>query len=721
MNLPIYEDSSEPERIVLASRLIDPVETPFSATEWKTSTLMPRFGSERWEITSLDVSPRSQRTLDFRLLTPEWSLYAREIIYWRSASPTDLRTRVGSSGTRRWAAKDLRTGTIFGFFSAVRSLATAASELQIGIPSQWDSYALDRLSDWVRVHASRSTVASVLQSLHGLGELLTLGPIPVDPFADIDPREFVGLSPKTEQLRGSPVRPHVYAPLLKSAIRYVELAAPDVIAAVRWRTDIEERWKNNPPERLPRRIGSDHPAMKAGYSRILEWKIDLLLADLGAVPTATESMTGEAPIGSVSVVTVAALLDNPLLKNNANAVSFLRSRAENGAGVSPGLLPLTVSSDEDGPWREPFCWTSINVERQALRDACVVVITAFTGMRVSEVESIPAKGWLTTWFGHPAIRAQLVKTGDGEERKWWITPLVKRACEVLEETAKPGSTYLVSSTANTTPKSESITETRIAVDIVLSRFIRRINTASSLRGFPHIPAGWAYGTERDESAPKITPHQLRFALAAIGNTAALGDAALLAQFKHSLHAMTWGYMRAGGSSEWIDTLTQRQAHESSEHTLSVMTSIWAGEEPLKGAGGRQIHHRVRESLRLTGTPSLDVESEEEAAVQFMAHVLDSPSLLALQRRLGADLYYGTLNHCLFNPQTAACGQSEQPLLAHCRPEQCANTVIPIENLPIFIDTRDELREHRSQRRLPKRAKDRLDARISDLDRQIGDS
>jgi hypothetical protein len=83
------------------------------------------------------------------------------------------------------------------------------------------------------------------------------------------------------------------------------------------------------------------------------------------------------------------------------------------------------------------------------------------------------------------------------------------------------------------------------------------------------------------------------------------------------------------------------------------------------------------------------------------------------------MHFGTLNHCRFNPLTAACAQKTTPLLAQCEPESCANVVIPIESLALYTDQRDELSEYLNIRRLPERQRTAIERRIAKLDRQIG--
>lgn len=62
-------------------------------------------------------------------------------------------------------------------------------------------------------------------------------------------------------------------------------------------------------------------------------------------------------------------------------------------------------------------------------------------MRACEIELIPARGWRTTWMGAEAITAPLIKNAQGEPMKWWVTPPVVRACEVLERLTE-GRRYL---------------------------------------------------------------------------------------------------------------------------------------------------------------------------------------------------------------------------------------------------------------------------------------
>lgn len=720
--LPDSRAESRP-RSVLDSAHVPAERAAFTPTTWTTAQVpIPRFGSEVWYVAGLDPLPRSDRLIDFTQMSPEWSLYAREVIYWRSASPVELRTHVDKTAMRLFPDQHLKAGTVSGLFRALRTISTAASELNIGLPVDWGQAEIEDLTAWAKSKSrTNGAFASVMKTLHGLGGLLTLGALPIHPFGDVPESAMLGLPAKTDQVLGSALAPDVFAALLRAAIRYVEVASEDILAAIAWRGDIERRWSASPPAALPKRLPKNHPAVAEGFNGPLRWAVECLVREYGGLPVNTAS-TNAAPVGAPSLATIAALLDNPQFKNNLRIKQEVRERIAAGTRAIPGMLPLSVGADRPGgPWRAQFCWTSINVERQALRDACVIVILALTGARVSEISSMKCGDWRTTWYGAPAIKARLIKTTpNGEERKWWATPLVLRACELLELTAKEGSEFLTSSTTQWKPRSNGVAESRPLPNVVIHRFVRKVNTDTSLVGFGEIPAGWEYGSDVNTAGPMITPRALRMTLAVIGNTVSLGDAALQQQLKHASYKMTYGYMKAGGHREWVEVLTERQGRDALDKSITTLAAIWAGERPLRGAGGRRIEQAAKKALALDAVPDFDPGSQEGPEEQFFAHLKDAPSLIALLRKVNVDLHFGTLNHCLFNPQTAACGRSDQPLLATCLPEGCANTVIPVEQLAIFRDTRDEISEYMATRRLPPRQKEALARRVKDLGRQIGD-
>ncbi|WP_404385906.1 hypothetical protein LL946_06330 [Knoellia locipacati] len=448
------------------------------------------------------------------------------------------------------------------------------------------------------------------------------------------------------------------------------------------------------------------------------------------IPAYTVSVSG-AVRGEIAFTSIAALIDHPTLKNLQSAKDYLRRRAREGTTLIPGLLPLRVSNinlpgGERGPWRDPWCWSSIEMELTALRDACAVIITGFTGMRDGEVALLPTQGWRTTWHGSAAIEAPSVKTAAGDNKKWWAVPAVTQACEILANTAAAGATYMLATgevrherTVGRQGPKGVVDESRTLVHTSIQRFLAHIDTNPALRIGFGIPAAFAYGNLSSDDGETITPHRLRLTLSSIANFSTLGDAALNQQLQHARIQQTWSYMANGETDSWRDHLVVADAAEANSRVLEVLAGVWAGDRTLAGLAGPKIETAF--------TALLDDEqisppvTEQPVLAQFRGIVADSPVLLAFARSVSESLYLGVTNHCYYDASKSLCGGTDGPVLARCQPEACSNVVLDGEQQAVYADLRDEVEEILSMPRLPSGQKVVLRQRMRSLERMLGDA
>ena len=723
----------------LASNLVDGYQVSVPSAHWSTPDVpLPRFGDLRWDVTGLDVRPKTKRTLDFTALSPEWSLIARELIWLQGRGKDVLRTqltkRTGLRSTTR--ASSLRTT-----LQACVQLEKAAAELGLGMPAEWTIQDSDVLGEWAHQHYPHAAVGTVVSRLHVYRDQLTLGGPDRDPLRGRSVYEWAGAK-RPEVHIGHGLEPAVFSALMKVALAYVEQFGEDIVAAHQWKKDLLARWERGAYEKLPKRLPADHPARKVGIGGPLIWELHLFVQEHGALPSYTvDSGKNDGRKGSLAIQTMAAMLDNPGLKSNGSAKKWLRARVDEGLPLKPGMLPLAVSDVElpdgsHGPWREPFCWNAIDNEVALLRDACAMVVMAFTGMRSSEALAIPAEGWRTTWWGYPAISSPLIKTADGEPHKWWATDPVVKACELLQKTVPDGAETLLASRLKlrTVGQSDAAAEEASdgsddsgdeRADVLLTsslhRFIVTINNDNPLKFDWRIPAAAKWGKRSTSEGDAVNPHAFRHTLAAIGNTAALGDVALYTQFQHASHAVTWSYMNNDVKGHWKDLLVNRQAVDGLETVLGLAAGVWAGEADLGGPAGRKLQNVLTETF-----DRMDVRYDDDSAdlpvEQLAVAVAGNAELAALLRSVAAELHLGAVNHCRFDPMKALCTTAESPLpvLAACVPEKCGNVVTDAMQTEVFRDLLNETEEHLRLKRLPVLQKDLLERRASDLRRVIGD-
>jgi integrase len=703
----------------LASAHIDdhaPVLPAHARARWSTPSIAaPRFGDLAWDLTGLRATPLERSVIDFADLPPQWALYAREVCWWRVNGTDQARDVLPAKiWVRNW--EDVRPGRFLQFQYAFRVIVKACDELGLGLPAAWTETDTDRLRDWTRENWPRATMATVVRSLHLFAPVLTLGGVQHDPVVG-NMHKWAGASLRGQGLRGQALAPEVFAPLVRSAIAYVETYSLDILAAMQYRQECEDRFTGTWRHPVPLKV-----------------LIEQFVAEHGALPASTID-GGTSQRGSWSPVTLLAMLGYHRRSVQAWTYDTFNQMRADGIPLRPGMLPIpitevTYADGSSGPWREPFCYRSIEREVQTLRKACIVLIIAFTGMRVSEVQRLPRTGWRTTWFGHPAVTSSLVKTRDGEDAKWWATDLVLRACEVLEQTLPDvKSRYLIPSryevpllfTAD--PDTGENAETSIAsVDFALAHFAVHINWSPTLLHRDVIP-----GVERKEQkkvntrslAKGINPHSLRFTLASIGNLAVLGDLALQQQCKHAQASMTWSYMNNGATDKWVALLIDAKATRGLETALDFMAGVWTGNDELGGPRGRTLSAEIRQVLDHHNVPEFDPDSEAGEAQQFLGIVASSRELVAYARSLAKNLHLGAVNHCYHDRLKAMCGDSVLPILSKCVPERCGNVVLDSLQTEMYIALAEEIDEILADVKVRGGQRELLQERRRELGRQIG--
>lgn len=704
----------------MVSAEIDDFAVPLNVRSWSTpSRTLPRFGDLRWDVTGLDARPRGSRVLDFEAFSPEWSLISRELLYWQGRGRNQLRARLHGSGRRQTGP--LRASSLVSTYQACRTLERASNELGIGLPVEWTVDDGADLRSWVRERQPSAKIATVVCELHRLKDVLTLGG-PAKDLLDGEGTYVWSGARRPEDVVGEGIDPELFARLLKNALAYVEQFAPDILAAHEWKRERQSL----EPKRLPRRLPADHPARAHGIRGPLIWQLHEFIEEHGALPSYTMDSGGSSGRrGELALQSLAHLIGNPGLKNNRSAKSYLKGRLEEGVPLRPGMLPLAVSEVETPggqvtQWRDEFCWASIDAEVTYLRDAAAIVLEAFTGLRSGELLSIPKTGWRTTWYGHPAITAHLIKRSDGSPAKWWVTEPALRACKILERTCPPGATTLLASKHARSDSHEDI-EGVTMLNASLSRFVTHINTGQTLRYSYPIPAAAEWGkSSTSEGDAKLSPHQFRHTLAAIGNTTDLGDLALYTQFHHAAHAVTWSYMANDSKRKWTDVLVSERAADGIESALEIAAGVWSGESDLAGPAGRSLQDSVAEVLHSQDLPEYEPDSLELPEEQFAAIVADTPALAAFVRSIAYDLHLGAINHCRFDRAIAKCVDAEAtlPLLARCVPLECGNTVIEDMHRDVYMDLLDETNSLLEMKNVPPQQAELLRRRREAVERVL---
>lgn len=660
---------------------------------WFSERPGPRFGDGVWEITGAD--PTKKRTsweIGFLDLSPEWSLTIREVLYWRAnlRKVRHLATVTGSSSRYQ----DFRAATIYNWRSHLGRLAELADLLGIGLPLTWTEESTDALRDHIVSECPNSGLGIVVQALYMMRGALTLGGLGHDPTREYGAaKRWAGDTAVTRDLASEAIPPKVFHSLVGDALTYVEKCAPDILSARLWRDQHLARPSHASPGN---QIAKDHP-VRARYPDVTSFRLlnfHNVIQAIGGIPTATVTRHGKNAFtlfenSDVCLATLRTAAGLPLRAQGRLDHQFIQGRITAGTPKVSGGLPIPVTEIQRpdgtvGPWRDPWCWQSIAVEEETLGNACHIVIAAFTAMRDGEMARIPSRCWRTSWMGADAITAPLVKNAYGEAMKWWATPPVVRACEILEQLAAPDAPFLLMGKGRTkgVPAGQ-----RKEIDArsyrAIQHFVARMNTDQHIHGFHSIDAGWRLRADRtmgnDESKPSVSVRQFRFTLASISNFVALGDAAFQQQAKHARIAMTHSYQANGGTDAWIGTILNTLANEEAQHrtaeAVDLYIGVWTGESQLAGHAGREFTRTVRDLLASLPIAPFDPNAEVAEVEQFMTQVMSVPELAAAIKSTAQILYPGTVAHCLRYLQEMECTDKQEPVQGLCHPQTCGNVLL----------------------------------------------
>lgn len=654
----------DPGQRLLSARISD-YEPVFTGL-WHSKRPGPRFGDAVWEITGADpTESRATWEIDFSGLSPEWSLTVREVLYWR-ANLHKIRhvISVAGSGSRY---RDFRAATIFIWRNNLGRLADIADQLGIGLPGTWTDQSTDALREHVVSECPNAAIGTIVKALYEMREALTLGGLSHDPTRDHGgASKWAGDTATSRDAATEALPPDIFHAIVGNALTYVEKCAPDIINAGLWR----DQFLALPPRKIVgNQLKRDHPVRvqhpDVTSHRLLQ--LHTAIEAIGGVPIATVPRHGREAftMGDHRDVCLATLRTAAGLTLRGSSPGrrdhqFILGRIAAGTPKVSGGLPIPVREIQrpdgtTGPWRDQWCWQAIAMEEETLRHACHIVLAAFTAMRDSELARIPIRGWRTTWMGADAITAPLVKNAYGEPMKWWATPPVLRACEILEHLAAPDAQFLLVSKGRSGGRSVS---ERAQVNAgsfpAMQIFVWRMNTDQHIHGFHSIDAGWRKAGSRkigfDASKPSVSGRQFRFTLASISNFVALGDAAFQQQAKHAKITMSHSYQANAGSDAWTETILNTLVNQEAQHrtaeAVDLFIGVWTGENELAGHAGRAFTRTIQDLLEGLPIARFDPDTGVAEVEQFMTQVMSVPELAAAIKSTAQILYPGIVNHCL---------------------------------------------------------------------------
>ncbi|ANI91359.1 site-specific integrase [Dietzia timorensis] len=371
----------------------------------------------------------------------------------------------------------------------------------------------------------------------------------------------------------------------------------------------------------------------------------------------------------------------------------------------PGFVQVESSSGELSAWATELSDFEARNELLALRAACFIFVCGMTLMRDSEIQAI-RRNSIIDYFGQRAVRSVFYKGRTVPTPGfWWVTDEVVQAFEVLESLSMDEE-YLVGAVVKTDiekgPKGSHKAERKefanrgITAGREIDRFISIVNRCGSSKGLSPIP-----------SEAGVGPRSLRRTGATILRELGADELSLSRQLKHSIAAtrssVTASYMAPDRNWEALLRGEQRQ------------TAIHAVSNALAS--------NDRKKIRISGGGANRIQEAAEA-LGLSAETLTSREVQALLKTEEGELFMGATNACLYDPSTALCHKrgehSERPHFASCDAVNCRNSVITIEQLPIWKAERSQLKTLLEVSRVSSVRKKMLERRLQQVEKVISD-
>ena len=647
---------------------------------------------DRWDLGALGWNPAAGRhsaVLLFDAFIDGWNLRARELTMamlnpghkvlrdrslYLSATPAHVKTiRLRLEGLKRYAS-----------WHAEQLGDIPLRELK---QSHLDQF-LNQLKPAAAPSAIRSAIDAV-RALHRYERVISGGGIPFRPWGDATTLALSGQK-LSDELSTPVIPPNIWWPLLRACWQYIDVFSHDVFAAAdewsaldRPREDrVAVRDPDQAIETWLQDAGSAVPLHRMSLGRFSEGEIHWTLLSLLVSDGHSKQLFAETSRADVRRrrERVATAIDN---REIPTARGGLRSTPTDVTRVDGSI----------GPWIDGFDPATIRTQLKLLRNACYVFCAALSMMRDSELLSIK-KGALTTFYGAPAVASQLRKGRRGTHRRnWWIIEPVAQAISVAERLAV-GDAVFGSSRRSHKNEGQFVTFDR---HDELKKFISQLNALGPDAGLEPIPQF------------HLAPHMFRRTMAIITAQQPDGEIALGIQLKHAARRAVANGTTSGYASETPAWAAEFE-HELQEAVASRLVGMWSsdstGDVRLAGAGAQ----RFRDEL-------VKVESEVDSVVK----IGDERTLRTLLRDRFSTLRWGTINHCLGDPEQAACLKGLPPeavsggvMPNRCAPAACGNSVVTDEHAPVWIAEERDLVAKLRDRSMAPHNREQLEAELRDV-------
>lgn len=481
----------------------------------------------------------------------------------------------------------------------------------------------------------------------------------------------------------------VMSPLLRWSLAYIDLFAPDIIAALRFEAEVENRV-------------TPKAGLGEAESKLMAW-LDGLRAQRQPLPGYRR---GTGVVTSTSIIAHMAGVAESSLTYHREAINVAASEL----GVaSPGLgVSISVPPGADQPWCEPFDFSSLKVEARHLIEACYVVCTYLSGMRDSEVQGLRRGCYQPTLDEQGGVLRHKVQAtaykgsgAAGEERTWVVIEPVVRAIRVLEQATewfaqKTGSDLLM---VNLHSRQQGVS-IKSSINRRLTEFRDHVNQTLAPRlpglGIGPIPGG------QDGTPWPFSTRQFRRTVAWHIANRPFGTVAGMLQYGHTAEMIFEGY--AGSSTSGF------LAEVEAERALARQADIV------------EMYEDFKRGIAPAGPMASELMSEfdhiRNGLGDLPGKVIDERRRDKLLRHLRVRLFPGLLADCFFAAEDARClrhiqaADRHEPVAGICDPH-CPNACWTKKHLAVWDHTLADTAQLGKRNQISPIQRDILQAKVAE--------
>ncbi|CAH1663454.1 hypothetical protein ACVW1C_008353 [Bradyrhizobium sp. USDA 4011] len=629
-----------------------------------------RFGDDHWDLSAaiFRVNARySNYRLNFaRIADPVTRRLAKEYVIAR------LRIHLPGYRAPCGATSAIRLLRYIQHFAAFLRTQLGAVDLGRVDPALLDAYLVHARDGGRRTPHETVKYVEVPIDLHHLAPWLTGGGIGFLPWRGRAAHRVAGRPPAPAENATPRIPEPVIGAMLRWALKYVEIYAPDILAARAELDALEARCA-----RLMARDQQTGRAVARTYrARVAKWLDARRAAGRGIpiwerAPNAArriDPLTGqELPPYNLHLMRLhaGAPESGRVSQSEATARLIEEMAAELGTEVGGLDTPISIDPDTGLSWRERFDGLSLAREERMLQGACYIVCAYLTGMRDSEVQAMQPGCVSPVRSGDGLVERYRVRSTvykrhgpRGVTADWITIEPVARAVEVMEVLSARNRKEKGLSSLWVTLKDWPWSADHLGMGATATLNLFRDGLDARSEGGPAIP--------RPGDEPwKFTTRQLRRTISWYIANRPFGTIAGKIQYKHASVAMFEGY--AGSARADFRLAVERERALGQLDDIVAHYEAYLRDEGPAGPGAARLR---REFARV-----------HDEIGDLPGRIMDRKRLRTTLAHLGRTLHVGFLNDCLFDAATALCltdvadPERTAPALSRCSPDRCPNACL----------------------------------------------